>query len=263
MCGCRLNSTPGGPNTMIHYHGGPITPNKAAREVWTRRHAFVSFARTDQLALAAEICQSFALDNGAFSVWKQGNTPDWEGYYALVEHWRRHPGFDFAVVPDVVDGSTLENDRLVEAWPFPKWAGAPVWHLHESVERLCWLAAEWPTVALGSSGEFSSVGSKAWWAKMQEAMCKLTEATDGQPPCKLHGLRMLNPTIFSHLPLSSADSTNVARNIGYDTRWDKGYLKGLTKPARAAVLVDRIEAHASAPRWSGRAEEERNKELLG
>jgi hypothetical protein len=38
-----------------------------AHATWTRRHAFVSFERPEQVALAAEICQSFALDNGAFS----------------------------------------------------------------------------------------------------------------------------------------------------------------------------------------------------
>jgi hypothetical protein len=57
---------------VIHYHGGPITPQTAAIALWTRRHAMVSFARPDQMALAAEVCQSFALDNGAFSLWRAG-----------------------------------------------------------------------------------------------------------------------------------------------------------------------------------------------
>ena len=36
-------------------HGGPITPAMAAHRIWTGRHAFVSFARPEQLPLAAEV----------------------------------------------------------------------------------------------------------------------------------------------------------------------------------------------------------------
>jgi len=43
---------------------------------------------------------------------------------------------------------------------------------------------------------------------MMEVCCD----ADGMPKTKLHGLRMLDPVIFSHMPLSSADSCNVARN---------------------------------------------------
>jgi len=248
---------------MIHYHGTPISPARAAREVLSRRHAFISYEYQQTMVLAAEICQSFALDNGAFSVWKKGCQPDWSGYYEFVNHWHRHPGFDFAVIPDVIDGDERQNDALLDEWPLPLHLGAPVWHMHESNERLVRLSNEWPRVCLGSSGEFSVVGDTLRRDRMEDAMTALTEDTDGQPPCKLHGLRMLNPTVFSHLPLASADSTNVARNIGLDCRWDKGYLKNMSKPARGAVLVDRIEAHASASRWAGRHNEERNQELLG
>lgn len=62
---------------MIHYHGGPITPDTCALKAWTGRHAFVSFAATQQMALAAKVTQSFALDNGAFTFWKQGVETRW------------------------------------------------------------------------------------------------------------------------------------------------------------------------------------------
>lgn len=52
---------------MIHFHGGPITPDTCALKAWKGRHAFISFANAGQLALASEVTQSFALDNGAFS----------------------------------------------------------------------------------------------------------------------------------------------------------------------------------------------------
>jgi hypothetical protein len=246
---------------MIHYHGGPITPDKAAREVWTRRHGFVSFAHQQQMALAAEICQSFALDNGAFSAWKDGRSVDWPRYYDWVSEWVLHPGFDFAVIPDEIEGGEAENDALIDEWPLERWQGVPVWHMHESLDRLTRLANEWPRVALGSSGEYATVGDDRWWERMAYAMPAVTN-DEGRPICKLHGLRMLNPTVFSHLPLASADSTNVARNIGMDERWKTGYLRGLSKAARAAVLVDRTEAHASASKWSSRPQQ-MNFDLLG
>lgn len=52
---------------MIHFHGGPITPDTCALKAWKGRHAFISFANPGQLKLASEVTQSFALDNGAFS----------------------------------------------------------------------------------------------------------------------------------------------------------------------------------------------------
>ncbi|HAY4742129.1 TPA: hypothetical protein JZ996_004074 [Escherichia coli] len=57
---------------------------------------------------------------------------------------------------------------------------------------------------------------------------------------------MLNADIFRHIPLSSADSTNVARNIGIDKAWDKSAYAPASKETRAAVLVERIEAYNSA-----------------
>ncbi len=57
---------------MIHYHGIPVTPDTAAAQILARRHAMVSFAHPDQIELVADACQSFALDNGAFSAWRAG-----------------------------------------------------------------------------------------------------------------------------------------------------------------------------------------------
>jgi hypothetical protein len=57
---------------MIHYHGTPITPEHVAARILSGRHAFISFTYPEQLPLASTICQSFALDNGAFSAWRSG-----------------------------------------------------------------------------------------------------------------------------------------------------------------------------------------------
>lgn len=232
---------------MIPYHGTPITPDKAAVEILMGRHAIVSFAHPGQLSLVADICQSFVVDNGAFSFWKTGKLVDTAGYYRWVEDWYRHPGFDWALIPDVIDGSEEVNDALLAEWPFPH-IGVPVWHLHESLGRLCQLVLTYARVAIGSSGQFAQIGTVEWNARMAEAMDTICE--DGQPIAKLHGLRMLNPKVFGRYPFASVDSTNVARNIGLDKRW-KGTYVPATKAARGIVLAGRIEQHQSAAVWGG------------
>jgi len=229
---------------VIHYHGGPITPDTCALKVWTARHAFVSFAATQQMALAADVAQSFALDNGAFTFWKQGVETRWFGYYDWVNVWRRHPGFDWAVIPDVIEGSEAENDALADKWPFPRHQGAVVWHVNESIDRLKRLASEWPRVCIGSSGEWDVSTPRRFLGRAYQAIGAICDG-DNRPICKLHGLRMLNPAIFSKLPLSSADSTNVARNIGIDSAW-KGTYQPKSKETRAVILTERIESFNSA-----------------
>lgn len=207
----------------------------------------VSFAHLQQLELAFDICQSVAMDNGAFPNWKAGTAiKDWGAYYDLIAIWKNHPRFDFALIPDVIDGNEEDNRRLVEAWPFSKAAGVPVWHLHESLEFLQSLAEQWPRIALGSSGAYAIVGTASWHARMTEAMEILCPT--GYPITKIHGLRMLNPAIFSQFPFSSADSTNVSRNIGIDSKWRGTYLPS-NKAVRGIVLAERIESCNSAAYW--------------
>lgn len=238
---------------MIHYHGTPITPDGAANKALSGGHAFVSFYRPDQLGLALDVCQSFAVDNGAFSAWRSGKPiTDWSRYYSWIAELHRYPSFDFAVIPDVIDGDETANDSLLAEWPWrgtPKGAmvGAPVWHMHEQIDRLCRLVMEWPRVCIGSSGQFATVGDSKWWGRMTEAMNAVCDK-NGNPLAKLHGLRMLNVDVFSKLPLASADSTNIARNVGIDTRW-RGSYSPASKSVRATVLRDRIEAHQSLTFW--------------
>lgn len=237
---------------LIHYFGTPVTPISAATKLLSGRHGFVSWRRPDQLSICQAVCQSYAADNGAFSAWKDGNpVSDWDPYYAWVDRMARHPAFDFAVIPDVIDGSEADNDALLRAWPLGSFVGVPVWHMHESAARLLRLCQTYPRVALGSSGEFSVVGSPAWQAKMHEALMTVCDA-NGQPIAKLHGLRMLNPKVFTKLPLASADSTNVARNIGIDQAW-KGTYPPPDKEWRAQVMAARTEAHQSAEFYAPRA----------
>lgn len=229
---------------MIHYHG---TPCGGRREDVARflaaRHAMVPFGGSEDVCTVAEVCQSFVLDNGAFSAWRSGNAvEDWSGFYAFVDEWRRHPAFDWAVIPDVIDGDESDNDELLADWPFEE-CGVPVWHLHESYERL---VIAYPRVALGSSGEFADPGTRSWWDRMAEAMETIVDDRN-RPRAKLHGLRMLDPAIFHRLPLSSADSTNAAMNGSR-----KAKTCGCNVVTGNVILAERIESHQSAAEWVSR-----------
>lgn len=246
---------------MIHYHGTPFTPNADMIKSFTAKHCMVSFERPDQMEIAAEVCQSVVLDNGAFSAWRQGKQYDFTGYVEWASLWVRHPCVDWCVIPDVIDGTEADNDALIADWPLHQAVSVPVWHMHESLERLEKLLS-FPRVALGSSGQFATVGDGKWWSRMSEAMEVICDV-DGIPRTKLHGLRMLDPTVFSRLPLASADSCYVARNSGIDSAWKGPYMM-TGRYTRAVVLMERIERHASACRWSkANAATFQNFELVG
>ena len=237
---------------MIHYHGGPITPETCALRAWRGRHAFVSFAHPDQIELAASCTQSFALDNGAFSFWKAGKETDWKGYYDWSAKWLRHPACDWAVIPDVIGGTESENDLLLDKWPHGH-RGVPVWHLNESIERLARLVADWPRVALGSAAEWDVSKPAKCLERLDQALPPICDQ-NGVPIVKIHGLRMLRSEIVTKVPLSSADSTNVARNSGLDVRWTGPY-QPATKEARVDVLIDRIESHQSPAQYTAKAKQ--------
>jgi len=58
------------------------------------------------------------------------------------------------------DGTEQDNDVLVDQWPKDLVGiGVPVWHLHESLKRLRRLCESFSRVALGSSGDFATVGT--------------------------------------------------------------------------------------------------------
>ena len=239
---------------MIHYHGVRISGKTEDQMSMQGKHVMVTFAKPAEVSLFAEICQSFTVDNGAFSCWKSGHQFDIQGFADFIKKWHLHPGFDFYLMPDVIDGDQHDNHKIRAEWSQlcqgRMWGlGVPVWHLHEPVSVLAGMVNAFPRVALGSSGEYSVVGDQKWWNRMSEAM-EVACDSEGYPKSKLHGLRMLNPTVFSHLPLSSADSTNVARNAGIDSAW-KGPYAPVSRRLRALVLAERIESHASAARWAG------------
>lgn len=240
---------------MIPYHGSPAGGSRQdVARFWVGRHALVPFPRPDDLGVISEVCKSFVFDNGAFSVWKRGEVLDVEGFTRWTEDWHRHPGFIWSLIPDVIDGDEQDNDAMLRDWPRSlRDVGVPVWHMHESIGRLERLCREWRTVALGSSGQWATPGTSSWWTRMTEAMNAITDDA-GRPIARLHGLRMLDPAIFTQLPLASADSTNAAVNSGSLDRF--GMYLPATPAQRAAVIADRIESNPGASVWTRQPEQE-------
>lgn len=236
---------------MIHYHGSPVggVAQEASR-FFRGRHALVSFARPDELPVIAEVCQSFVIDNGAFSAWRRGDEYRVKDFFKFANAWFRHPSMDWCLVPDTIDADEAKNNDLINEWMD---CGAsvslsvPVWHMHESIDRLFYLSSNWPRVAIGSSGQWPTPGTDSWWKRISDAMSAICDQ-EGRPVCRLHGLRMLNPEIFTRLPLSSADSANASVNSGSISRF--GQYPAPSKAVRAAVIADRIEAYNSSPVWS-------------
>ena len=155
---------------MIHYHGTPVGGKRTeASGFLAGRHGLIPYPRPEDLGAALEVCRSIVLDNGAFSVWRKGGRLNVPGYIRWVESIYRHPVFTWALIPDVIDGSEADNDALLKEWP-AKIPGVPVYHLHESLERAEMLVETYPTVALGSSGQWKSPGSASWWERIEQIM---------------------------------------------------------------------------------------------
>lgn len=222
---------------MIHYHGTPITPRERLYEL-AGRHFCVSVAEPRDVKVCHEIGQSVMLDNGAFSFWTRGAIPEWPGYYDWCEPWLDYPT-TWAVIPDVIDGDEDDNDRLLVEWfqrRLPK--GAPVWHLHESFDRLRRLAHGYERVCFGSSGAYRDPRTDQWHRRISEAFDVIADER-GRVPW-VHMLRAMNEAAGSHYPFASADSTNAARNHAGSWKRD---------PTPIRVLADRSDALQTPARW--------------
>jgi hypothetical protein len=193
---------------MLHYHGTPITPLAALQQLAGRCFC-VSYARPDQVRQAHELGQSVMLDNGAYSFWRNRREPDWPAFMDWAEPWLDFPT-TWAVIPDVIGGTETENDALLVAWRLRGMRkGAPVWHLHESLQRLRRLAHGYERICFGSSGHFANVGTPWWHNRIAEAFDVIADP-DGLVPW-VHMLRGMSQAGGPY-PFGSVDSTDIAQN---------------------------------------------------
>lgn len=245
---------------VIHYHGTPVwgDAGNVHRIAVNGAGAFVSYARADQLAASLMFANSVAIDNGAFSAWKRGLVIDWQQFYQwLIPHYH-HPKLSFFVIPDVVEGGEADNDALILTMPrLFRNKAVPVWHLHESLNRLVELCRSWPRVCFGSSGQYATIRTQLWHRRMTEAFetiyCKHNFTT------QVHGLRMLDGRVLGNYPLATADSTNLACNVpkfevkypeltktireaDYAKNLSEVELKAVILKSRCAILKNSIEA---------------------
>lgn len=190
----------------LHYHGTPITPRSVLQEL-TGRFFCVSHFRPDDIEWCNLHGQGVMLDNGAFSAWKGGKRTNWKLYYEWTDRWLSYQT-NWAVIPDVIDGDAVANDDLVKQWPHGR-RGAPVWHMHEPIDRLQRLCDEWERVCIGSSAEYAVVGAPVWHRRMSLAMNAICKT--GRVPTWLHMLRGMAASRFGY-PFASVDSTDIARN---------------------------------------------------
>lgn len=222
----------------LHYHGTPITPLNMLYELAGRCFC-VRFGEHRNAAVCHDIGQSVMLDNGAFSFWRQGKGTDFAGFYKWARPWLDYHT-TWAVIPDVIEGTEAENDALISATIQAIGYSsrlAPVWHLHESFDRLESLVNKWDRVCFGSSGEFAAIGTPRWNERMNEAFNRICKGS-GRPPAWIHMLRgmSLSESIY---PFASVDSTDIARNH---------HVRG-----NARAMADRWDAQQNPARWTPKA----------
>lgn len=225
----------------MHYHGTPITPRAELLRLAGRSFC-VRYGEHRDVDVCHEIGQSVMLDNGAFSQWTQGTETDWAGFVEWARPWLEYRT-TWAVMPDVI-GGTEEDNAWLSAWLFKHDAEvwrrcAPVWHMHESIDRLRYLCASHDRVCIGSSGQYAAPASDAWRRRMEEAMDAVCGS--GPAPTWLHMLRAMNQAAGGPYPFASADSTNVARN-------HKGSYR--QAPRDVVVMAMAQDARQTPARWA-------------
>jgi hypothetical protein len=223
----------------IKYHGTPFTP-KSVLETLKGKSFCVSFAHPQNInqLLNGGVASKVMLDSGAFTAWRKGGKVEWSKYYAWTEKWLRFSN-SWAVIGDVINGSEEDNGRLIREWPHGD-RGAPVWHLHESIEKLQTLCRDWPLVCIGSSGQYAHIGKPNWIKRMQEAFDNIA-LPNGELPTKLHMLRGLRLVKGYPYPFHSVDSATIARNYRRDCSRRAG--------RSPASMVAAWEVHHTPTRW--------------
>jgi hypothetical protein len=197
----------------IHYHGTPITPVGLLKTLRGRSFC-VSYFSPDQIDYCVDIGESVLIDNGAYTFHtKYGK--GWmgqeylAGYCAFAKKYSLGP--NWCLIPDVIDGTELENDRLIEEYGQLLPNSYPVWHVSESIERLVRLSKNFSKVCFGSSGAYFNLNTDKWVSKVEQAFDAVCDKS-GRCSVWVHMLRGMNLSKKSAFPFCSVDSTDIARN---------------------------------------------------
>lgn len=215
------------------YHGTPITPHKVRDAIGFRDYC-VSFFRPDQISWVNENSRSYFIDNGIFSAWMRGLTFDdayWSRYYDFVRRWCVDGRGSWAVIPDPIGTGTQELDYFIREWPSDlRDYGVPVYHLDEPIERAIDLIDRFGRVAFGASGEYRVIPSEAFCRRMDMVFGLLHSTYGKVPPVHMfRGLQLLKPQF--DWPITSADSTDIARNHNLKKRLGDHYLWSVVQSA--------------------------------
>ena len=229
------------------------------------KHVMLEFAtQPDNHALLTEIAHSFAMSNPNWKNFKGKEVlSEFREFNNWIEGWSRHPGFDFYLMPF---SSDPKNPSLRKQWENYCSAeilikGVPVFNINHPTEELdAILAAKPQKIALTSDPFQPPRGSSAWWTAISKVMVKLVDEK-GRPISQIHGVDMLDPTIFSHVPLASADS-NPDSQTAVKNSTDRSKPWSLSSRSEKIILMDRIEKHASASFWKDWSQN-KNYHLLG
>lgn len=227
--------------------GTPVTP-KALLPTLAGSSFCVSYAEPRQLDQVIELVgeeEILVLDNGAFSIWRQGRGAiDRNAFWAWANEAQARSPQAVAVIPDVIEGSEREN-LLELSWALREGLAAfpertmGIWHMNDSLDFLETQARLLNFVGIGSCAEFDVQTKRAdYMARIREAsqVIDQVEKTYDRRPW-VHLMRGLG--VFAELTrFESADSTNVARNHSRyrDEHGDD----------RARYLADRIRGQVDA-----------------
>lgn len=256
-------------------YGLPLNPRHLLEELAGAGFC-VSYATRhklgDQLEAAIRLVgknRILLVDNGAFSLHKQGVSARDEAYLEGYEAWAqdildRCPQA-VAVIPDIIGGTEQENAELVNTTSLDYDRAMPIWHMHESVAYLLHLCETFQYVGIGSSGAYWQAGSPAWHARITEMFAAIDawELDTGNVRPRIH---MMRAQSMAHLyPFDTSDSTNVAMNHGRYRAEGAGHVARLATRASAKIrassgaearhqalrpLLDHLEAAA----WRARLE---------
>lgn len=215
------------------YHGTPITPNRVLQHLGARDYC-VSYYRPDQVEWVNANARSWFADNGIFSAWQKGvefSDAYWQAYYDFCRRWCLDGRCSWAVIPDPIGTGTQELDYFIREWPSDlRDHGVPVYHLDEPIHRAVALLERFGRLCVGATGEYRVILSPAFCERMDELFNAIHAGFGFIPPIHFfRGLQLLKPEY--DWPITSADSTDVARNHNLLKRLNDNYLWGVKQKA--------------------------------